>query len=80
MAASTQLITDLKTSIAAGQTANTAAAAQNANNKIQDVPGQLNEALLKLQEANRLLTELATVIDAGDPNTARVANILASLV
>lgn len=80
MSASTQLITDLKTCVATAPTATTQSNAIAAGNKIQDVVGQLNEALLKLQEANRLLTELQTVQDGSDPNNTRVANVLSSLV
>jgi hypothetical protein len=69
----------MATSVAAGQTATTATNAQNPANKIQDVLGNLVVAQLKLQEAKRLLTETLTVIDGGDPNNARVTNILLSL-
>ena len=80
MAASTQLITDLKSAYSTGPSANTQANAIAAAGPVQDAFATINLALIKLEEANRLLTSFGVIVDSGDPIKSTVANVLLSLV
>ena len=79
MAASTTLITNMKTALATGPSVATAAKALNPTGPIMDYPGNTQEVLLKLQEANSLLTKVISATDASDPSLATLQNVLLSL-
>ena len=79
MPASANVITDAKAMLTNGQTALTAAASQLASNPIQDVIGNLNIYLVKLQECQALLTQIKKVTDASDPNLTYINNALITL-
>lgn len=79
MSASTALITDLTTVITTGPSATSEANAVAAAGPLMDLKGNLKLALLKLQEADKLLEEVDTNIDSGDGIQATLTNIRSSL-
>ena len=79
MPASTALITDMNTAIAAGPTAATTALANAAGGPILDMLGNWNLALTKLKETQQLLTQTQKAMDSSDPSKTTIANVLLSL-
>lgn len=81
MANSTQMITDISTVITNGPNAATQALANVASGEIMDYPGNLNVALLKMQELQQLLTAIIGDTDASDAaNLALLTKINNNLV
>ena len=80
MANSTALITDIGTAITNGPSTTSVANANAAAGKIQDIPGNLVVAQLKLKEAQQLLTAIKADLDAGDGILTQVNNVLNVLV
>lgn len=79
-APSSALLTDMKTAIAAGPAAATKANAISATGPIDDYPGIENLVLLKLDEANVLLTSIKAVTDSTDAtNLTLINNLLTAL-
>jgi len=85
--ASTQIITDLKSSAAATPTAASQALALAAAGPIGDLQGMLSLALLKAQELKQLLATIlgtnpggAVMIDNSDPIKTTLTGVSQSLV
>lgn len=79
MEASTQLITDDKAAITTGPDATSTANAIAAVGPIQDLKGNLELLVVKLQETRRLIDEIDTVVDSGDPIQTQITDIKDSL-
>lgn len=89
MAKSTQVITDLKTAVAATPSAAASLRAQNPSNMMQDIVGQKAIALVKAQELLKLLNELVldstgattnAVVQSGDPDFTTLDSVRQVLV
>jgi len=89
MAKSTQVITDLKTAVAATTSAAANVRAQAASNMIQDPVAQKQIALVKAQELLKLLNELVldansattnAIIQSGDPDFTTLDSVRQVLV
>ena len=79
MAASTQIITDLKSARDTGPNATSQANAIAAAGPIQDAKGILFLCVTKAEELRKMLLELDTVIDSGDGIQTQITDVLASL-
>ena len=89
MAKSTQVISDLKTAVAATPSAAAQGRAQNPNDFMQDIVGMKQNALNKAQELLKLLNELVldstgattnAIVQAGDPDFTTLDSVRQVLV
>ena len=72
-------ITPLKSVIATGPTTATSTKAIAQAGPIMDYVGNLNVALVKLEEAKVLLTSIVTDTDSADPNLSTLNTLVANL-